>query len=260
MTKKPNLILLTLLLTATTLYAGKGKVRISADQQGAYIYVDGQKKAMTGEGFTSILLEEGEHEIKVEYPLSKDEFYVWRKVKRVFIGEDTSIKIKFEIINSGSIITEKGKYFKERRALKKSEDKKRGRWINKNNVLIDNELKVMWQDEPYTKKENKTYWSGGNHGKVLEWKYAKSYCTKLSLHGYKDWYLPSIKQLEALYNYREELKNLTEDSYLSSTVNDEGEVGRLGGGIDMDYTTSYDTLEIKSNRTPSYLRCVRNLK
>ena len=50
----------------TSLYAGKGKIRVSSKPSGAYIYVDGKKKAMTGEGFTSILLEEGEHIIKVE--------------------------------------------------------------------------------------------------------------------------------------------------------------------------------------------------
>lgn len=63
MTKKLTLVLLA---SATLLYAGKGKVRVASDVQGAYIYVDGKKKEMTGERFTSILLEEGEHNIKVE--------------------------------------------------------------------------------------------------------------------------------------------------------------------------------------------------
>ena len=50
---------------STSLYAGQGKLRVSSEPSGAYVYVDGKKKAMTGEGFTSILLEEGDHNIKV---------------------------------------------------------------------------------------------------------------------------------------------------------------------------------------------------
>ena len=77
-----------LLLMVSSLYAGKGKVRIAADKEGAYIYVDGKKKAMTGEGFTSVLLEEGEHTIKVAKP--KDKYYEYSAQKKVFVGEDTS--------------------------------------------------------------------------------------------------------------------------------------------------------------------------
>lgn len=92
MTKKLTLILL---VFATVLYAGKGKIRVASDMQGAYVYVDGKKKAMTGEGFSSILLEEGDYTIKVVKP--KDKYMGYMAEKRVFVGEDTSTKISFKL-------------------------------------------------------------------------------------------------------------------------------------------------------------------
>ncbi|MCP4113742.1 MAG: SUMF1/EgtB/PvdO family nonheme iron enzyme [Desulfobacteraceae bacterium] len=84
---------MTFVLSNVFCWAGeKGKIRVSADREGAYIYVNGKKKAMTGEGYTSILLHEGEYEIKVEKK-SDDGNWVYRGVKKVFVGEDTSTKI-----------------------------------------------------------------------------------------------------------------------------------------------------------------------
>jgi len=100
MKKQWQMVLVALVLATGSLYAGKGKIRVAADQQGAYVYVDGKKKAMTGEGFTSILLEEGEHTVKVEKPI--DENYVYVQSKKVFVGEDTSTKLTFKL---GKILT-----------------------------------------------------------------------------------------------------------------------------------------------------------
>ena len=95
MKKQWQMVLAALLLATGSLYAGKGKIRVAADQEGAYIYVDGKKKAMTGEGFTSILLEEGEHTIKVVKP--KDKYMGYVAEKKVFVGEDTSTKISLKL-------------------------------------------------------------------------------------------------------------------------------------------------------------------
>ncbi len=85
-------VLLVLVLGVSVLQAGKGKIRVACDHKGAYVYVDGKKKAMTGEGFTSILLEEGEYTIKI---IKKDsETYNKIAIKKVFVGEDSSVKIK----------------------------------------------------------------------------------------------------------------------------------------------------------------------
>ena len=98
---KKLLLLIALLATTSSLYAGKGKIRIACDKEGAYIYVDGKKKAMTGEGFTSILLEEGEHMVRVEkvdsgYIPTGD--WILQEEKNIFVGEDTSTKLSFSLI------------------------------------------------------------------------------------------------------------------------------------------------------------------
>lgn len=107
---KKLLLPLTLLLLSTSLHAGKGKVRIASDHEGAYIYVDGKKKAMTGEGFTSILLEEGEHTIRVEKKLDNRYFpagdWILKEEQNIFVGGDTSIKLKFD--NLKKVLSQKG--------------------------------------------------------------------------------------------------------------------------------------------------------
>ena len=95
MTKKLSTATLVLLLAVSSLYAGKGKIRVASDHQGAYVYVDGKKKAMTGEGFSSILLEEGEYTIKVVK--SKNKYMGYLAEKKVFVGEDTSVKLSFKL-------------------------------------------------------------------------------------------------------------------------------------------------------------------
>jgi len=88
---------LVLLLMVSALHAGKGKIRVASDHQGAYVYVDGKKKAMIGEGFTSILLEEGEYTIQVKKK-SIDGEWLYTDTKKVFVGEDTSSKISFNLV------------------------------------------------------------------------------------------------------------------------------------------------------------------
>lgn len=72
--------------------AEKGKIRVYSDTKGAYIYANGKKKAMTGDGYTNILVPEGEYEVKVEKKV-KDCDCVIRGIKKVFVGADTSVKL-----------------------------------------------------------------------------------------------------------------------------------------------------------------------
>lgn len=86
-----------ILLTSILLYSAKGTLWVASDTQGAYIYVNNEKRAMTGEGYSSLLLEEGEHLIKVE-KISDDEVTIYRQSKKVFIGAESSVKFSFKLL------------------------------------------------------------------------------------------------------------------------------------------------------------------
>lgn len=167
------------LLMVSSLFAGQGKVRITSDKEGAYIYVDGKKKAMTGEGFTSILLEEGDHTIKVVKPI--DELSQYAQSKEVFVGAETSVKLSFALQKE---MTAKGK------ALQAQKDaSKLARFSRSDQVVTDSELGLMWQDDSAAKSVKKS------------WSSAKSYCTNLALAGYSDWRLPSYEELLSIVDY-----------------------------------------------------------
>lgn len=106
--KKYFMVIFVIFLTTSTLYLSscsrpEGKLRLTSDQEGATIYVNGKKKAITGEGYTDLLLPEGEHEIRIEKPI--DDSWVYRGTKKVFVGGKTSTKIEIETKKS---LSEKG--------------------------------------------------------------------------------------------------------------------------------------------------------
>jgi len=188
-------------LVVTGAWAGKGKVRIASDANGAFVYVDGKKKAMIGEGFTSILLDEGEYTIKVAIG-DKYEKYA---TQQIFVGEDSSVKVtlnpdKYQPSDAYAPI------------LRELDTPKLARWQRSNEIVTDTQLGLMWQDDSEAKSTKKS------------WKNAKSYCKNLSLGGYSDWRLPSYEELLTIVDYDRydpvimpSFQNVTSSNYWSSS-------------------------------------------
>ena len=51
-----NLLLVLMTIVASNTIFADGKIKIKSDMKGAYIFIDEKKKAMTGDGFTTISL------------------------------------------------------------------------------------------------------------------------------------------------------------------------------------------------------------
>jgi hypothetical protein len=119
------------------------------------------------------------------------------------------------------------------------------------NIWKDSSTNLMWQDEPYTSKESDAYDDDTNVGKVGNWKYAKRYCSNLSLAGYNDWYLPNKNQLKYLYKQKEKLTNITSSLYWSSSSY--ASISSSAWFVDLyDGNTDYN---VETNSF--YVRCVR---
>ena len=241
---KKTWLYLSILLLLIPLYAGKGKVRVASDPSGAYVYVDGKKKAMTGEGFTSILLEEGDYTIKVVKPI--DEKYEYIGTKKVFVGEETSVKLNFKLARSISM------EWKEKKAQEKVKKDaiKLARWKKKGNIVADTKLGLMWQDDRGAAKNRKN------------WNDAKQYCQNLSLGGYSDWRMPNYTELLTIVDYdRHEpaiipsFKNVTTQiAYFSSSTYPVGFHGPMIIFFDKGTTSS------GRKKYDCPVRCVRNGK
>lgn len=117
-------------------------------------------------------------------------------------------------------------------------------------VVVDNQAKLMWQDDNDAKEI------------VKDWQGAKDYCSSLKLAKYSDWRLPSRIELFSITNdkksfpaIKESFKNFQSGTYVSSTVcaNDSYKVWNIYfdyGHGDCEYS-KYDK---------SYVRCVRGIK
>ncbi len=82
-------------------------------------------------------------------------------------------------------------------------------------VVIDNNSKLMWQDDSDAKTIQKT------------WDEAKSYCENLSLSGFSNWRLPTLDELKMITDLskkklviNDNFTNTASSVYWSSTLND----------------------------------------
>ena len=87
-----------------------------------------------------------------------------------------------------------------------------GNFLKSDNVVIDLEKNVMWQDDIEATQYTET------------WGMAKEYCKSLTLSGYTDWKLPTIKELQTIVNIKKkdlaiyaQFKYAQPSSYWSNT-------------------------------------------
>jgi uncharacterized protein (TIGR02145 family) len=144
---KKILVFCMLIFFTTSLFAEKGKVGIKSNISDGYIYINGNKKAMLGEGYTNLFLEEGAYEVKIEN-ISDDGEWKNIGVKKIFVGEETTTKL---IIKTKKIATQKRK---DRLAKKKADEKeKKENLIKSGKALYYKEKFYKVIKSPYTGKK-----------------------------------------------------------------------------------------------------------
>lgn len=66
-----------------------------------------------------------------------------------------------------------------------------------NTTMLDG---IMYQNEPFSGEDKDFYENKKEGGRVWSWEGAKKYCQKLTLGSFKDWRLPTKKELENISN------------------------------------------------------------
>ncbi len=117
---------------------------------------------------------------------------------------------------------------------------------NSKELVIDKDTGLMWQDNIDTKTIRKNR------------KDAKQYCRRLVFAGYKDWYLPRLKELKSIVDernfnpaIRDGFKNIVPSHYWSSSPNLSDIVIALN--IDFKSGKAYNN----TRKGKAYVRCVR---
>ena len=215
--------ILAVLLLSTSLFAffsGKGKLSIQSNIKKAFIFVNGKKKAMTGQGYTDIILDEGEYTITVKKTIDKHSYY-FAKEDGVFIGADTSTKLDLKL---SKISTKTGQAIKAKSAKPKVDPK-----IKKIKHYFNMQSDYTRIDSKKVVKDHLTglMWQDNNPAKTIEkpWSSAKSYCSKLKLAGHSDWRLPNIRELLSIVDTNKykpaiysSFQNVSSDWYWTSTT------------------------------------------
>jgi hypothetical protein len=117
-----------------------------------------------------------------------------------------------------------------------------------NEIVTDNTTGLMWQDDEEAKTVTK------------EWEGAKTYCEEeLTLGGYDDWRLPTIKELQTLPDFGKvnpaidiKFQNKTSGGYWSSTTL----VNNTSNAWAVTFGNGYSYRNGKSSNY--HVRCVRS--
>ncbi len=114
-----------------------------------------------------------------------------------------------------------------------------------NRIFYDKDTGLTWQDNKAVKTIERT------------WSDAKAYCKNLTLHGYSDWRLPNIKELDTIVDtdnspaIKNGFKNVTSFYYWSSSQDVSG--SSIAWEVYFGYGGAYDY----DGSVKGYVRCVR---
>lgn len=118
--------------------------------------------------------------------------------------------------------------------------------IDAQEVVVDTNTKLMWQDNRDVQKVNRN------------WQGAKEYCENLVFAGYRDWRLPIMDDLFSIRDEKRKsiainagFKNVTPNQYWSSS-----NVYDSGYAWSMNFENGDDSVQLKSSNF--YVRCVRD--
>jgi hypothetical protein len=117
-------------------------------------------------------------------------------------------------------------------------------------VYLDRNTDLMWQDAPYTDAEDGAYARNHSVAKAGSLRHAINYCHRLNYAGFSDWRLPTVDELMKVHHYAgEDFINMRDKDFWSSTPTTDGK-----------YYVVYpaDAYKYKRNKNQSnFIRCVR---
>jgi len=271
-------LLITLLFTGC--FKEEGQIRITSDVENAIIYIDGDKKGMTGDGYTTIIIEEGDHKVRIYK--EKDEEWFYEGKQDVFVGANSSVKVKINTEKKQTkarverlarekkerkerLIKEKQEklVIEERKRKKKLTEEKQARkkLVKKyalssypKGTFYDVDTKLMWQDNEDAKNIE------------INWEDSKDYCKNLSIGEYSDWRLPEyIELLSIIIDIKKDtpattiksgLTNVASGYYWSSSEHlSDSEVSGNSNAWSVHFNGGYGDNPSKLNE--NYVRCVR---
>ena len=224
---------------ASTLFAEVGKVVIHQESKKATLYVDGKKNIILTKELTPILLEEGNHVLKVVNPINEQcEKY---GEKEVYVSSSGSLKVNFKFEKK----LEPTEAY--RKILDKKDSIKFQRFVRiKDNIVTDRKLGLMWQDDEYPSRTKR------------DLKGAKEYCSELKFSTFNDWRLPTYRELLTVVDYDRydpAIVPLFKKTFFKRYWSSSQDISAPDYAWVVDFGKGKTTTIIKSRR--HYVRCVR---
>lgn len=117
-------------------------------------------------------------------------------------------------------------------------------------IYIENDAKLIWQDQFYTTKEEGAYKNERSFGKAGNLNHAMRYCSTLHYAGYSDWRVPTADELKHIHdkNNHPFVYN-TDSDFWTSTPTTENRYLVVFPADAQQYA--------RSVKQSNYIRCVR---